>query len=247
MKSALNCLILLAYLVTLTPMTAAQDSPNPYTGTVEISAHRLAKDFIPDGDLDKTVWHNAQRQSFDHDWSGQKRFPEAKTEIATLWTPKYLYVAFWCKYTVLNVYEGEDPAKERWELWDRDVVELFALPEPKNINHYYEFEVAPNNQWVDLEIDLSKKPFNDSKWNSGFEHATRIDREKRVWTCEMRIPIRAMTKSGIHAGDMWRVNFFRAHGLGDDTSRQFLSWSPVLGSTANFHVPARFGKLRFAE
>ena len=69
-------------------MTAAQDSPNPYTATVEISAHRLARDFIPDGDLHKTVWHNAQRESFDHDWSGQKRFPEAKTEIATLWTPK---------------------------------------------------------------------------------------------------------------------------------------------------------------
>jgi alpha-galactosidase len=239
--------LIAAFFFTSAFMCAAKDLPSPYTGTVEITAHRIAKDFVPNGNLDKTFWRDAQRQSFDHDWSGQHHFPEVNTQIATLWTSKYLYVAFWCKYSVLNVYQGEDPAKERWGLWNRDVVEVFANPEPKNIGHYYEFEVAPNNQWVDLEIDLSKKPFNDAGWNSGFEHATQIDTKKHAWTCEMRIPIRSITESGVHGGDSWRVNFFRAHGLGDDASRQFLAWSPVLGSTANFHTPARFGLLRFAE
>src|SRR2546430_10315709 len=46
----------------------------------------------------------------------------------------------------LNVYEGEDSAKERWQLWDRDVAEVFLNPEPARVPHYYEFEVAPNNQ-----------------------------------------------------------------------------------------------------
>ena len=53
------------------------------------------------------------------------------------------------------------------------VLPNFVNPEPARVNHYYEFEVAPNNQWIDLEIDKDKTPFNDAKWNSGFDHATR--------------------------------------------------------------------------
>ena len=49
---------------------------------------------------------------------------------------------------------------------------FFSNPQPERITHYYEFEVAPNNQWIDLEIEKTKTPFNDAAWNSGFSHAT---------------------------------------------------------------------------
>ena len=85
-------------------------------------------------------------------------FPQSATEIASLWTPAYVYFAFRCKYTTLNLFEGKDPSKDFWTLWDRDVVEVFLNPHPEHMKHYYEFEVAPNNLWIDLEIDLDKKP-----------------------------------------------------------------------------------------
>lgn len=220
----------------------------PYTSNVRVSSKRSYEDFAPDGNLNKKVWQEAERVRFDQDWSGKRHFLEAETQVASFWTPQYVYFAFWCKYTTLNVYEGEDPARERWELWNRDVVEVFLNPEPERVKHYYEFEVAPNNQWIDLEIDLDKTPFNDAGWDSHFEHATHIDAENHVWTCEMRIPLRSM---GMNLGDVterseWRVNFYRADGPGDDSERRFLCWSAVVDKP-NFHAPTRFGIIRFVK
>lgn len=218
-----------------------------YSSDLRINAGFFSESFLPDGNLEKRVWQGVKWVSFDHDWSGRRRFPEAETRVASFWTPTYLHFAFWCKYSRLNTYEGEDPAKQRWELWDRDVVEVFVNPQPRRVNHYYEFEVAPNNQWIDLEIDLERDPFNDAAWDSHFEHATRVDSKNRVWTCEMRIPAGSMDVREMRPNAAWRVNFYRADGVGDDTQRRLLCWSPVLGEKPNFHVPTRFGVLHFVE
>ncbi|HET7840696.1 MAG TPA: carbohydrate-binding family 9-like protein [Terriglobia bacterium] len=217
-----------------------------YLSHNRIEARSWSEDFVPDANLNKDAWKRAKWEKFDHDMSGRKKFPQARTEIATLWTSGNLYVAFRCRYSTLNVYEGEDATKERWELWNRDVAEIFVNPQPERLNYYYEFEVAPNNQWIDLEIDKAKTPFNDAGWNSGFLHATRVDASKHIWTCEMRIPVKSMGADKISAGAEWRVNFYRADGPGDDTQRRFMCWSPIPeGKT--FHVPTRFGLIRFTK
>jgi hypothetical protein len=220
---------------------------NPYHSQLTIKSRFTAKDFVPDGNLAKAVWKKAAWVKFDHDAFSPKAYPQSETEVASLWTPDYLYLAYRCKYTTLNIYEGEDPAKERWLLWERDVVEVFANPQPERVNHYYEFEVAPNNQWIDLVIDLEKKPFNDAKWDSGFEHATRIDPQKHVWTCEMRIPVHALDSPPLRPNVEWRINFFRADGPGPDRQRRHLSWSPVQSSKHSFHTPTSFGLIRFVK
>ena len=219
-----------------------------YVSTSQITAKFLAKDFVPDGDLDNPAWRRASWVKVDHDAFNPVTFPQSATEIASLWTPACVYFAFRCQYTILNLFEGKDPSKDFWTLWERDVVEIFLNPQPERLRHYYEFEVAPNNLWIDLEIDLDKTPFNDPKWDSGFEHATQIDAQNHVWTCEMRIPVAAMkgTKP-LAAGAVWRVNFFRADGAGDATQRRFLSWSPVQSDTHSFHAPWSFGAIRFVK
>ena len=219
---------------------------NSYTSNIRITSKRAHEDFALDGNLSKAVWKHADWVRFDHDMSGQKRFPEAETEIATVWTPANMYLAYRCKYSVLNLYEGEDPAVEKWQLWDRDVVEAFINPNPERINHYYEFEVSPNNLFIDLEIDKDKTPFNDAHWDSHFEHATHIDPAQHIWTCEMRIPVDTMGVQKISVGDKWRLNLFRADGLGDDTQRRFLAWSTI-PTGVTFHVPTRFGVVEFKK
>lgn len=166
--------------------------------------------------------------------------------MAAVWSDRYIYFAFSGHYEALNIYEGEDIAKERWELWNRDVVEVFLNPEPKRISHYYEFEVAPNNQWIDLEIEKTRTPFNDPAWNSGFEHSTKIDEKNHLWLTEMRIPLSAVGVKKISGGDQWRVNFFRAAGRGGDEKRSFLAWSSI-PEGGTFHVPSRFGLLKFVK
>jgi hypothetical protein len=112
---------------------------------------------------------------------------------------------------------------------------------------YYEFEVAPNNLWIDLEINLTSPPSYDAAWDSHFEHATKIDAEHRLWMMEMRIPVKPMGVKAIQPGDKWRLNFYRCEGLGDDTQRRYLSWSPVPLADGDFHQPASFGIIEFVK
>src|ERR1051326_872067 len=221
-------------------------SERVYTSTQQLPEKRTSTDFVPDGDLSKASWNPADFVEFDHDASGKLRYPEISNRVASMWTETYVYFAFRSRYEALNVYEGEDSKVERWGLWDRDVVEVFLNPEPKWVQHYYEFEVAPNNEWVDLEINKKKEPFNDASWNSGFEHSTRIDAQNHVWATEIRIPIASMKVNSIHAGDQWRVNFFRAAGTGSDDYRKFLAWSSI-SEGKTFHVPTRCGILRLVN
>ena len=217
-----------------------------YTSNARITSKFSPEDFVPDGNLDKQVWKTADWVVMDHDASGQKRYPQSATEIATLWTPRYVYFAYRCKYESLNIYQDEDPAVEKWGLWNRDVVEVFINAQPERVNHYYEFEVSPNNLWIDLEINKDRSPFNDAGWDSGYDHATRVDAEHHIWTCEMRIPVAALGAKEIDAGAEWRLNLFRADGQGEDHQRRFLSWSSIPGG-GTFHVPTRFGIIQFTK
>jgi cellulose/xylan binding protein with CBM9 domain len=219
---------------------------NLYTSTSRMNSNFMAADFVPDGDLHKRVWETAEWVEFDRAMSGAPAYPQAVTKVAALWTARYVYFGFRCHYTSLNIFQGEDPAKERWELWTRDVAEVFLNPQPERLSHYYEFEVAPNNQWIDLEIDKTKTPFNDAGWDSHFEHATHIDAGNHVWTCEMRIPVKSMGVEAVREGEEWRLNFFRADGPGSGSERRFMSWSTIPEGTS-FHVPARFGIIYFAR
>jgi len=238
-------IIALASLFPLLELSAAQTQAS-YTSDLQVEANRAAADFTPDGNLGKKAWKNAHWIEFSHGMSGATDYPDQATRVAVLWTDSYIYFAFSCEYDVLNVLEGEDASKERWELWNHDVAEVFVNPQPERQLHYYEFEVAPTNQWIDLEITRGEKPNHDADWNSGFEHATRIDRKRRIWTAEMRIPLTSMGVTEAKTGMEWRANFFRAAGKGADTQRKFLAWSTIPAGTT-FHVPSRFGILRLGK
>ncbi|MGB7549121.1 MAG: carbohydrate-binding family 9-like protein [Terracidiphilus sp.] len=206
-----------------------------------------AVDVYPDGDLEKAFWTGPKRIRFDESAFSRTKHPETETLVASRWTYQYLYLAFWCHYQSLNTYQDEDPGPERWQLWEKDVVEVFINPTPDRPSHYYEFEVAPNNQWLDLEIDFTQHPFNDLHWNSGFRHETRIDAARHVWTVEMRIPVASMTAAEADSGTEWRANFYRCDGVESEASRRMLSWGalPLNLPEHSFHQPASFGTIRF--
>lgn len=220
-------------------------NPSPYFSQQSTVSRFCSKDFLPDADLTKREWEITEKVVFDTSYWAEVRFPEARTEAASLWSETFLYFAFWLHYTELFTYSGEDVSLERIGLWDRDVIEIFINPFPERMNTYWEFEVAPNNQWVDLAINLDKLPFYDATWNSGFEHAARVNDADRIWHCEMRIPLAALSVNQINPGTEWRINYYRCDGPGHDKRRRFLAWSPTL--ERSFHVPQRFGRIRFEK
>ncbi len=221
------------------------DTNSFYMSHMLIEAPRASRDFDPDGDLRKEPWSKLPRTTFETSYSPEKHYPEACTQVAACWSPSWVYIAFWSRYTALNIYQDGHLSSKKWALWMRDVVEVFINPFPERKHRYFEFEVSPNNQWIDLAIDLDQTPIQDAVWSSGFRHRTRIDEESLLWVCEMGIPVSALGVEEVREGMKWRVNFYRCDGPGDDTERRFLAWSPTLEK--NFHVPARFGEIVFTR
>jgi predicted TIM-barrel fold metal-dependent hydrolase len=212
-------------------------------------ARHIARDFKPDGRLQESEWAQAtpfhlEQQSLD----GRAR-PELSTTCRALWSDHYLYLGYECPFTELTTYETPAPAAglaggatERIQspaaLWDKDVVELFVAPDPGQITHYTEYEWAPNNEALDLRI---RRPDSDFGWSSGMEWQVVVDRPRKVWTCEVRIPLGALSDIAPQSGTRWRVNLYRI----DRANQAFLALNPTLNRS--FHTPERFGWLEFQE
>ena len=170
-----------------------------------------------------------------------KARPASATLVRALYSPQHLYIRFDAKFDELTTFEPPRTT-ERPGLWDRDVVEAFIAPNSANIRTYYEFEVAPTNEKLDLVLSPETSDFGERlAWNSGFESFSKVDESTKVWTCVMRIPLQALASEMPQPGTKWRANFYRI----DRAQRGFLAWNPTL--TRTYHTPERFGWLEFAE
>jgi hypothetical protein len=164
---------------------------------------------------------------------------EYRTEVRSRWTKDNIYFLFICPYQHLYLNPKPDPAHETYELWKWNVAEVFIGSDFQNIKLYKEFEVSPQGEWVDLDINLDNPHHEEGwVWNSGFEHAARIDESKHVWYAAMRIPFAALGGSA-SAGKQFRVNFFRTEG--SPASAKEVLWRPTMKKT--FHAPESFGLL----
>jgi hypothetical protein len=164
-----------------------------------------------------------------------------RTEIRSRWTEKNLYFLFSCPYQELSLHPNPSTTMETNKLWNWDVAEVFIGSDFKNIRRYKEFELSPQGEWLDLDIDLSKPHHEEGwTWNSGFQVAARIDRQKKIWYGAMKIPWAALDDTPPSVGKTLRVNFFRSQG--PISNRKEMAWQPTMSET--FHVPERFGLLR---
>jgi hypothetical protein len=181
-------------------------------------------------------WRDASPIFFEGD-NYARPVKQLRTEVRSRWTDSGLYFLFVCPYTDLNLKPSPQTKADTNRLWNWDVAEVFIGSDFQNIRRYKEFELSPQNEWLDLDIDLDQPHRDGSKWNSGFETAARLDPEMKIWYGAMRIPFAAIGLQSPHAGSRLRVNFFRSQG----ESRQLLAWQAPMGES--FHVPERFGIL----
>ena len=104
--------------------------------------------------------------------------------------------------------------------------------------YYKEFEVAPNGMWIDLDII----PGGRGDLKSGLSRSVHVDKEAKIWTAELAIPMKALT-SDFNPNTAWRVNFYRVEGKAEP--RKYLAWQPTMAPQPNYHMPEKFGILRF--
>lgn len=196
-------------------------------------AARVGADFKLDGNTSKRVWQSAAPIAMEYESRSAVARPELATTVRALWSEKYLYLAYECPFTTLTTFDPVQ-AKERFGLWERDVVEAFIASDANNVKRYTEYEVSPTNERLDVKI-----PEKDFAWSSGFESVTRVDEQRKVWTVEMRIPWSAMSEAAPKSGARWRINLYRC----DYANQGFLAFNPALAGS--FHTPERFGWLEF--
>ncbi|HWN94893.1 MAG TPA: amidohydrolase family protein, partial [Methylomirabilota bacterium] len=196
-------------------------------------AARVESDFEVDGAIGESTWQHAQPVALEYESRSSTARPELSTTVRALWSEKFLYLAFECPFTTLTVFEPVQ-TQERFGLWERDVVEAFIASDTNNVRRYTEYEISPTNERLDVKI-----PEKDFAWSSGFESATRIDKQRKRWTAEARIPMSALTQTKPIGGAKWRLNLYRC----DYANKAFLAFNPVL--TGSFHTPERFGVLEF--
>ena len=203
-----------------------------------VKAARIEADFTLTGDLSNRAWRKAKPVYLESAAQSGAVLPEFSTPVRVLWSSHHLYLGYECPFTAITEFAPAQLEKERFGLWDRDVVEAFIGANPANINHYTEYELAPNGEKLDVIIDPPRKDF---EWSSGFECAVRRDANGKVWKAEMRIPLKSLSETLPRPGALWRINLYRH----DAANQTFLAWNPTL--TASFHTPARFGTLEFVE
>jgi DUF1365 family protein len=152
-----------------------------------------------------------------------------------------LYLLFACPYEGLYLKPDPNTKQETNELWNWDVAEVFLGSDFHDIKRYREFEVSPQGEWIDLDIDLHNPHHEDGwTWNSRFEVTARIDGSSKIWYGAMRIPFSAIDTRAPAPGNTLRVNLFRSQG--PPSSRREITWQPPMRNT--FHVPERFGLLK---
>ena len=202
-----------------------------------LRAKHITSDFEPDGKLDDKAWSGAAPARIEYGLDDARARPDLSTCVRTLWSDKYLYLAFEAPYTELTMLENPG-TKERFGLWKDDVVEFFVGTNAKSPQAYEEFEWAPNGERLDIKLALPDKDFD---WQSGGESAVALDRNAKIWRVEARIPLKAMADESPTVGTRWRANLFRH----DAANKAFIAWNPSLTETT--HTPERFGVLEFAE
>jgi hypothetical protein len=194
--------------------------------------------------LDDKAWQAAKPVTIKTYWSGDRAPAGRQFTARLLWSKTSLYVRFEANQTEpLVVSEKPDLSKKIRGLWDRDVCEIFIAPDKSHGNKYFEFEIAPTGEWIDLGIEVSpKERLTDWDYKSGMESSARIDKDKIVMA--IKIPFTALGKTA-KTGDVWLGNLFRC--VGKDPTRGYLAWQPTRTKTPSFHVPSAFGGFHFIK
>jgi hypothetical protein len=170
--------------------------------------------------------------------------PLYRTEVRSRWTKDNLYLLYVCPYEDLYLKPAPNTAKETNKLWNWDVAELFIGSNFQNIRRYKEFEVSPQGEWIDLDINLDLPNHEVGwTWNSGVQVVARIDRKAKIWYGAMRIPFAALDRREPAAGSVFRANLFRSQGPPE--SQKSVAWKAPMSDT--FHTPERFGQLELVK
>ncbi|MGI8883542.1 MAG: carbohydrate-binding family 9-like protein [Pyrinomonadaceae bacterium] len=211
--------------------------------TDKIKIAHVKNDFLTN-EFDNKSWKKAQEVLIGKYWSGENAPKNRHFKTKLLWSKAALYVRFEANQTEPLIISDAPNLKSKTKgLWDRDVCEIFLAPDKNEPCKYFEFEIAPSGEWIDLGIyQKPNERITDWDYNSGMQSAAKIEKDKMVMA--IKIEWKAFGKQP-KAGDIWVGNIFRCVGAGE--TRGYLAWSPTETEEPSFHVPEKFGEFKFIK
>jgi hypothetical protein len=195
-------------------------------------------------EFDHKNWQNVQDILIKKYWSGENAPIERHFKVKLLWSDSVFYVRFEANQAEpLVISEKPNLNSKTKGLWDRDVCEIFVAPNREEPRKYFEFEIAPNGEWIDLGIHQTPdKRETDWDYHSGMQSSVKIEPGKI--TMAIKIEWKAFGKTP-KTDEVWLGNLFRCVGSGE--TRGYLTWQPTGTPEPAFHVPQAFGDFEFTE
>jgi hypothetical protein len=226
-----------------THLLSVPSSVHVAKGSRQIESKQALRDLSSDTDPNSAFWRGVPAIFADRDTNGNA-IMGYQMEVRSQWTRENLYFLFICPYVQLYLKPDPRTDVETNELWQWDVAELFIGSDFRHIRRYREFEISPQGEWVDLDINLDRpQSSHDWKWNSGFKVSARVDLATHIWFGFMKIPYSSVDSRPAAVGNLLRVNFFLSEGMGADHKE--ITWQPTHQQT--FHVPEVFGILKLVK
>lgn len=218
---------------------ALMQSPPDTNGDRVISSTFASAEWAPVANPDAPQWSGVSGIHAAQDFFG-KPVSLLPMEVRSRWTPESLHLLFICPYKQLYLKPGPVTTKETDKLWDWDVAEAFIGTDFGHIGRYKEFQVSPQGEFVDLDINREDpKAALGVAWQSGFTVRARVDPQKKVWYGEMRIPFTSLGVDKPKAGDQLRIGLYRIEG--GEPNRIYVAWRPT--GKRSFHEPSAFGTM----
>jgi len=202
------------------------------------------EDDFPVDEFENARWKIAEEILIEKYWSGEAAPVGRHAKARLLWSSSSLYIRFEANQTEpLVVSDTPNFESKTFGLWNRDVCEIFVAPDKAEPRKYFEFEIAPSGEWIDLEIyQMPDRRETNFDFNSQMQSAARVEKDK-VWMA-IKVDWKAFGKTP-KANDVWLGNLFRC--VGKEETRGYLAWQPTKTAEPNFHVPEAFGEFEFVK
>jgi hypothetical protein len=265
MKCTINtCLSLRAYSAFLIFLLTgilifAQDEQQLVIGQQPVyKVSRASEPVIVDGKMNEASWANAEVQSFNYFYRGDKPVERQDSKFRILWDDENLYLFYECQDTSLTARETNFDARPYLD----DCAEFFCVPVADSLYMHFGFEVNITKAAYDY-IVLWKYYNNRTIFIRGYNPVYKVevtyegtindesDRD-RMWQMEFAIPFTAFNDfqfiSRPRAGVRWAFQAVRQdRNFVDDRFRSTSTLFPIYDIRKDVHQPSRFGILEFTD
>jgi len=216
-------------------------------GMTEYTVRKVSEPVPLEWSGEDGVWASAEEGTLREVVSGGK--PRLATRFRMLYSEENLYVFYEVEDRVIFAsYTDHD-----YPLYEEDVVELFLSPSG-SLHYYYEFNFSPRAVAYDAIVLNDGGPSETGRgeifipllaWDCEGLQVKAHRRDGDNWSVGAAVPFRQLHLAENRTprpGETWRANLFRIeYGEGEP---EYSAWIPT--GVRDFHVPVRFGTLRFA-